>query len=327
MSNPQISIIVPVYKAEKYIHRCIDSILAQTFTNFELLLIDDGSPDQSGAICDEYAAKDSRIRVFHKENGGVASARQAGLDAASGEYVIHADPDDWVEPNWLECLYDKAKGDCSDMVICDFTRHYVDHISYCNQCPTSANCADIAEDLICERIWGSTWNKLIRRSCFKDYNISFVTTMSLWEDLYVTCALIQHNIKVSYLNKSLYNYDCCTNENSIVRFRTIEHIHSFFTFINHFQKIFDAPRYEDGWYFRKCIVKRAIYRLKNSDCNLRQIYSEVNDRYIVENENSHLWSEEFYIVLCLKGIPLWMIAIIANFVVTISKWKRYVLNY
>ena len=120
MSNISVSIIVPVYKAEAYLHRCVDSILAQTFTNWELLLIDDGSPDRSGAICDEYASKDARIRVFHKENGGVSSARQKGQDEAQGEYTIHADPDDWVEPTMLEELYKKAKEDDADMVICDY---------------------------------------------------------------------------------------------------------------------------------------------------------------------------------------------------------------
>ena len=99
---PKISVIVPVYNTEKYLHRCIDSILAQTFTDFELLLIDDGSKDNSGAICDEYAAKDSRVRVFHKENGGVSSARNLGLDNVRGEWVTFVDSDDWVEKEYIE---------------------------------------------------------------------------------------------------------------------------------------------------------------------------------------------------------------------------------
>ena len=107
--SPKISVIVPVYKAEAYLHRCVDSLLAQTFQDFEVLLVDDGSPDRSGEICDEYARKDSRVRVFHKENGGVSSARQYGMDHAQGEYTIHADPDDWVEPTMLEELYRKEK--------------------------------------------------------------------------------------------------------------------------------------------------------------------------------------------------------------------------
>ena len=102
--HPKISVIVPVYKAEKYLHRCIDSILAQSYTDFELLLINDGSPDDSGAICDEYAAKDNRVRVFHKENGGVSSARNLGLDNALGEWISFVDSDDWLESRCLETL-------------------------------------------------------------------------------------------------------------------------------------------------------------------------------------------------------------------------------
>ena len=93
----KISVIVPIYNVENYIHRCIDSILAQTFTDFELILVDDGSPDNCGKICDEYAKKDSRINVIHKENGGLSSARNAGLDIASGDYIVFVDSDDYVE--------------------------------------------------------------------------------------------------------------------------------------------------------------------------------------------------------------------------------------
>lgn len=101
-TTPKISVIVPVYKVEKYLCKCIDSILAQTFTDFELLLIDDGSPDKSGEICDEYAEKDFRIRVFHKKNGGVSSARNLGLEKAKGEWISFVDADDWVSENYLE---------------------------------------------------------------------------------------------------------------------------------------------------------------------------------------------------------------------------------
>ena len=102
---PKISVIVPVYNTEKYLRRCVDSILAQTFTDFELLLIDDGSTDSSGAICDEYAQKDSRVRVFHKENGGVSSARNLGLDNATSEWITFVDSDDWISDSFLANLY------------------------------------------------------------------------------------------------------------------------------------------------------------------------------------------------------------------------------
>ena len=99
MNKPMISVIVPVYNAEKYLQRCVDSILKQSFTDFEVLLIDDGSHDRSGELCDEYGEKDNRVRVFHKENGGVSSARNVGLDNASGEYISFVDADDYLETN------------------------------------------------------------------------------------------------------------------------------------------------------------------------------------------------------------------------------------
>ena len=118
MANiPKISVIIPVYNAEKYLYRCIDSVLAQTYQDFELLLIDDGSKDSSGAICDEYAAKDARVRVFHKENGGVSSARNVGLDHARGEWITFVDADDWISMDWLKEMMTHSD---SDLVIADF---------------------------------------------------------------------------------------------------------------------------------------------------------------------------------------------------------------
>ena len=102
--NPKISIIVPVYNVEKYIHKCINSILDQSLTEFELILVDDGSPDRSGEICDEYSKKDNRIKVIHKSNGGVSSARNIGIDKACGEYIGFVDPDDYIDVNMYERL-------------------------------------------------------------------------------------------------------------------------------------------------------------------------------------------------------------------------------
>lgn len=102
---PKISVIVPVYNTEKYLHRCVDSILAQTYTDFELLLIDDGSTDGSGAICDELAQKDSRVRVFHQENGGVTSARKLGVKKSRGDYIYFVDSDDSIYNNALDVIY------------------------------------------------------------------------------------------------------------------------------------------------------------------------------------------------------------------------------
>lgn len=216
-----ISIIVPIYKAESYLHRCVDSLLAQTFTDFEILLIDDGSPDRSGQICDEYALQDSRIHVIHKPNGGVASARQCGIEQARGEYTIHVDPDDWVEPEMLECLYAKAKSEDADMVICDFYAENGEERIYVRQQPSDLKHETVLRELF-QHLHGSCWNKLIRRNCYYEYNLFFPKNLSYCEDLFVCCSLLLYNIKVAYLNQAFYHYVRNENENSMVRTRPFE---------------------------------------------------------------------------------------------------------
>jgi len=117
---PLISIIVPIYKVEKYLRRCLESILQQTYTNLEIILVDDGSPDGCPKICDEYAINDTRVKVIHKTNGGLSSARNAGLDIATGEWIGFVDSDDWILPNMYEKLYSVAKRESSDLVICGY---------------------------------------------------------------------------------------------------------------------------------------------------------------------------------------------------------------
>ncbi len=115
--SPAVSVIVPVYKAEKYIHKCVDSLLSQTFQDYEILLIDDGSPDRSGDICDEYAQRDKRVRVLHKENGGVSRARNLGLDNANGQWIVFVDSDDWVEKNYLQKLLEPTQNEYVELVV------------------------------------------------------------------------------------------------------------------------------------------------------------------------------------------------------------------
>ena len=107
-NNPKISVIVPVYKVEKYLDRCVESIVNQTYKNLEIILVDDGSPDNCPVMCDEWAEKDERIRVIHKENGGLADARNAGMNIATGDYIGFVDSDDWIEPNMYEVLLKNA---------------------------------------------------------------------------------------------------------------------------------------------------------------------------------------------------------------------------
>lgn len=204
MNKPLISIIVPIYNVEQYLHRSIDSILAQTFTGWELLLIDDGSPDRSGEICDEYAKKDNRVRVIHKENGGVSSARQKGQDEACGEYTIHVDPDDWVEPMMLEELYRKAKDDNADMVICDYYMNEGSHQFYIKQEPTELDNNVVLYELL-QQLHGSCCNKLVRRACYSG-KANFPKGINRCEDLIWCIQVLKCKPKISYLDKAYYHY-------------------------------------------------------------------------------------------------------------------------
>lgn len=217
MRTPKISVIVPVYKAEQYIHRCVDSLLAQTFQDFEVLLVDDGSPDRSGEICDEYAKKDSRVRVFHKENGGVSSARQCGMDNVRGEYMIHADPDDWVEPEMLEEMYGRMEKDNLDILIADYISYVQNNMrKYMCQKPEKCTGEDVLEEIIKGRLLGVLWNKMIRYSVCNKYNVHFVNSINYAEDVLFLSQLLTTNVVVGYVNRAYYYYDS-TNTFSITR--------------------------------------------------------------------------------------------------------------
>ena len=208
----KISVILPIYNAANSLSRMIDSILAQTFFDFELLLINDGSTDCSHIICDEYAIKDSRIHVFHKLNAGVSAARQTGLEMAKGEYIIHADADDWVEPSMLEELYNKAIEENADVVICDFYTNNGNTENYVKQQPDALDHISVLHGLF-QHLHGSCWNKLVKRACYDKYGIKFTKGINHCEDLLTWIQLYQHPIKTIYLPQAFYHY--VMNENSI----------------------------------------------------------------------------------------------------------------
>lgn len=287
--QPKISIIVPIYKAEKYLHRCVDSILAQTFTNFEVLLVDDGSPDKSGEMCEEYAKKDSRVRVYHKENGGVSSARQFGLDHARGEYTIHADPDDWVEASMLEELYSKASEDNSDMVICDYYLYKRQKTIYVSQVPASTEHDSLLRQYLRQELHGSLWNKLVRRSLYSAYSIHFPKDIIRWEDLYIVGNVLLYPVKVSYLSKAFYHYDVSINDNSIVRKTTEAGLYSQILFVNYFSGILPQSKYEQELFKIKACTKELAFSsgLRRGQ-ELIDLFAEINDQYVATTKNKKI---------------------------------------
>lgn len=202
---PKISVIVPVYNTDKYLHKCVDSILNQTFTDFELLLINDGSKDCSGEICDEYAQKDSRVRVFHKANGGVSSARNLGLDNAIGEYILFIDGDDWIEQTMCEELYNKAVKENAEIVYSDFKMIFEDNEEYYPTAKYSPDKIGVVKNFI-SSVWTCLVIMIAKRELYLVNNLKSPTHLSYCEDFWLSVRLFHYSKKIAKINKAFYNY-------------------------------------------------------------------------------------------------------------------------
>ncbi len=200
---PTVSVIVPVYKVEDYLMRCVDSILSQTFTDFELWLVDDGSPDRCGQICDEYAEKDRRIRVIHKKNGGLSDARNAALDVMTGEYVSFIDSDDWVAPDFLETMMDSIRCYNADMAVCNFVAAHEDGRLESMYCPAQQKTV-LEGDRIFETLnQPAACNKLYRAGIFKTLRYP---VGRLYEDVFVYHRILEQITRLVYTGKDAYFY-------------------------------------------------------------------------------------------------------------------------
>ena len=259
--NPIVSIIIPVYNAEDTLPRCVDSILNQTFTDFELLLVDDGSADASGAICDCYAAKDSRVRVFHQANSGVSASRNLALDQARGDYLQFLDSDDWITPDATSCLVRAMEGGPCDMVISDFYRVVGERVS---------QKGDIEEDGILTReeyaahmmenpadfYYGVLWNKLYRRNIVEEHHLRMDPEISWCEDFMFNLEYIRYaehfraiQIPIYYYVKtkgSLASQSMSISKTVKMKLMVFEDYHRFF------RTVLDDAEYE------KCRLK--VYR-------------------------------------------------------------------
>ena len=194
-----ISVIVPVYNVENYLAQCLDSVLAQTYKDLEILLIDDGSTDRSGSICDAYQAKDERIRAFHTANRGLSAARNVGLNCAQGEYVAFVDSDDWIEPEMIETLYQKAVVSGADVVECSYMKEYRSGFIRYEMRFDEENALN---GLLSGKISNIVWNKLWKSDCFT--NIRFPEGM-LFEDTATTYRVLV-NASVIGIPDCLYHY-------------------------------------------------------------------------------------------------------------------------
>lgn len=213
---PQISVIVPVYKVEQYLHRCVDSILAQTFADFELILVDDGSPDNSGAICDEYAQKDGRVTVIHQENGGLSAARNAAIDwtfaNSDSQWLAFIDSDDWIHPEYLARLLDAAVENQVSISACDFEITAGDNPKiHSEQFDTTLW---TPENFFVEHNVTATtaWAKLYRKECFQTIRYP---VGKIHEDEFTTYKILFKLPSVAYIPAPMYCY--YTNPGSITQ--------------------------------------------------------------------------------------------------------------
>lgn len=201
-----ISIIVPIYKVEEYLCRCVDSLLVQTYGDFELILVDDGSPDGCGGICDSYAAADSRVRVIHKPNGGLSDARNAGMDIAAGEYIAFVDSDDWVAPEYLERLLEGLTVSGADICDCGILRTDGSNtiVPTPSSAPTIYNTeAALAELIQDDEFHQHVWNKLYRRAVIADIRFP---KGKLNEDEFFTYQVFGNAARIAKIPDVLYYY-------------------------------------------------------------------------------------------------------------------------
>ena len=205
---PEISVIVPVYKVEQFLHRCVDSILHQSFYDFELVLVDDGSPDNCSTICDGYAETDNRIHVIHQENGGLSAARNTGIDyvmkTSESHWIAFVDSDDWVHPDYLKILYNTAKQTSCKLSACGFFKTEGEPFPEVQD--TAAQCLS-ADDYYCGQSHGGVtavaWNKLYHRSLFKKLRYPIG---KLHEDEFTTYQAVYEAGRIGVTSAQLYAY-------------------------------------------------------------------------------------------------------------------------
>ena len=210
-----ITIIVPVFNVERLLQNCVDSILNQTYTNLEILLIDDGSQDRCSEICDEYAKKDSRIRVFHTENRGLSAARNLGLQEAKGDYIGFVDSDDWIEPEMYDVLLVKMRATGANICVCGYWSEGESFTKQSRYTNALYRWEDTLTALIHGKIGNYTWNKLYRKDVFE--GVSFPVGR-YYEDVDTLCKVLSNSGTVAVLDTPKYHYrqrtDSITNSHN-----------------------------------------------------------------------------------------------------------------
>ncbi len=284
-NNPKISIIVPVYNVEQYLLRCIDSILAQTFTDFEVLLVDDGSKDRSGAICDEYAAKDRRVRVFHKPNGGVSSARNVGLENARGEWIGFVDSDDYVKADFLSAFF-KQRQDADMLSQGFYSPNWMNKsamtISEKDEIIDGDSLASFVLRMTKTSQIGYLWCKLFRRQIIEKYSIRFEESVCHMEDRLFVYNYLSHSNRVINSSYDGYVYIFSASGKKFGKQNVMKLL---FNLLNYFLKIKGAHLIEQE--IKEVMSYEILSALCNSE-NYKEADEKLVDTYFKDLYNSRM---------------------------------------
>lgn len=315
--NPLISIIIPVFNVEEYLRKCIESVINQSISNFELILIDDGSEDNSGYICDEFASLDNRIKVIHNTNKGVSYARNCGLDIAKGKYICFGDSDDIFSEFFLEKMVKTIENLHCDMVICGY---FYKKENYSKDIFKRGNSRFISKEELCERIFlnneigGFVWNKLIKADIAK--KIRFNEGLEICEDTYYLMNMLPQINNIYYICEPLYHYlirkDSAVNkiENLITNGNKSKYNEVFWKIINENNVSDKIKKYI------KCNIFALSVSLKCDYINLNG-----KNKKIINNLNNDAMNTLSVYLLC-KLIPLnKKIITILNYLFNIRKLK------
>ncbi|WP_087189343.1 glycosyltransferase family 2 protein [Flavonifractor sp. An52] len=271
-----VSVIIPIYKVEAYLKRCVDSVLAQTYTNLEVILVDDGSPDGCGAICDSYAEQDPRVRVIHKVNGGMSDARNAGLKIASGEYISFIDSDDWIDSGYIFSLVQKIEETNSDFVISGITYVYENLRTQKKAIPQSTDTVQ----LVSNSLMGYACNKLYRKVLLDKANILF-KDMTLREDLFFNLTILARAPKLKYEIVNECGYYYIQRQSSSLHSRQEVPAETVCNFLEELKKLLeelDKHQYRSTEIYNYVAytlltdnILKNIYRNRKLNCSLRYV--------------------------------------------------------
>ena len=288
MGNELVSIIIPVYNTEKYLKRCLDSVVSQTYQNIEIILVDDGSTDSSGAICDDYSNKDSKITVYHNDNRGVSEARNAGIDVAKGKYILFVDSDDSISLDTVDILRDNTSE--FDIVMAGHNIYSSNYKAVYSWKPTNSSKETYSRDEALMRMFdyrsitnekythgyiGYSVNKLFKKSIIDEYNIRFNNNISYNEDRLFVVSYLLNCRNLCIINSSTYYYylnsDCATEKSKNI---DISQFDKYYSEIKAFDLMLKMLRYDDKLYYL-CMfesLKRSfkLYLKINKECLMQK---------------------------------------------------------